>query len=424
MSLFSLNNILLEENYNSSNNDNIIDIDNIGYLDKNIAQYSFVREGYTFILEMNESYINAEKTFISNILGSYGDDNIINESFDGFFDKIKEIINKFIQWIKKTFKTFVTKINALFNSEKYLKKNSKLLQKFESQDEFEFNGYEFTNIDNTRIPAANALAAFTSDEQGKGYFDNIYKGVINDSNTWDTEITTDIADDDTKPEEVERLRAVKAAEMMNNALQKNIDNLNDNLEDFYDEFRGKVLDKSEKIDNSDYSEELFKIFRNDDTQPSDITIDNLFVQEAYRRFDKYKDTIKSIEKVQKDMIKDYEALEHHLDKLIKLNKETDPKNYNRFEINAYSGARGYVSTQIGALGSVKNNGNLYDKNATFDKMNSYLKIQSSKVNQMCAIHTQAFTAKLEAAKDCFNQDKKILYKALERIVKRSNKKDF
>ncbi len=422
MSLFSLNNILLEENYNSSNNDNIIDIDNIGYLDKNIAQYSFVREGYAFILEMNESYINAEKTFISNILGSYGDDNIINESFDGFFNKIKEIIDKFIQWIKKTFKTFVTKINALFNSEKYLKKNSKLLQKFESQDEFEFNGYEFTNIDNTRIPAANALAAFTSDEQGKGYFDNIYNDVINNNNSWGSEITTDIPDD-SNAEEVERLRAVKAAEMMNNALQKNIDNLNDNLEDFYDEFRGKVLE-SEKIDSNDYSEALFKIFRNDDTQPSDITIDNLFVQEAYRRFDKYKDTIKSIEKVQKDMIKDYEALEHHLDKLIKLNKETDPNKYNRFEINAYSGARGYVSTQIGALGSVKNDGKLYDKNATFDKMNSYLKIQSSKVNQMCAIHTQAFTAKLEATKDCFNQDKKILYKALERIVKRSNKKDF
>lgn len=424
MSLFSLNNILLEEdNYHSSNNDNIIDIDNIGYLDKNIAQYSFVREGYAFILEMNENYINAEKTFISNILGSYGDDNIINESFDGFFNKIKEIIDKFIQWIKKTFKTFVTKINALFNSEKYLKKNSKLLQKFESQDEFEFNGYEFTNIDNTNIPAANALDAFTSDEQGKGYFDNIYNGVRTSSDDWDDSIKNDIPDDPNDTDNVERKRASKAAEMMNKALQTNIDNLNDNLEDFYDTFRGKVLEK-EKIDNSDYSEELFKIFRNDDTQPSNITIDNLFVQEAYRRFDKYKDTIKSIEKVQKDMIKDYEALEHHLDKLIKLNKETDPKKYNSFEINAYSGARGYVSTQIGALGSVQNDGKLYDKNATFDKMNSYLKIQSSKVNQMCAIHTQAFTAKLEAAKDCFNQDKKILYKALERIVKRSNKKDF
>ena len=43
---------------------------------------------------------------------------------------------------------------------------------------------------------------------------------------------------------------------------------------------------------------------------------------------------------------------------------------------------------------------------------------------MCTIHTQAFTAKLEAAKDCFKQDKKILYKALQQVVKRSNKPGF
>ena len=54
-------------------------------------------------------------------------------------------------------------------------------------------------------------------------------------------------------------------------------------------------------------------------------------------------------------------------------------------------------------------------------MNNYLKVQSSKVSQMCSIHTQAFSAKLEAAKDQFKQDKKIIYKALQQIVKRSNK---
>ena len=43
---------------------------------------------------------------------------------------------------------------------------------------------------------------------------------------------------------------------------------------------------------------------------------------------------------------------------------------------------------------------------------------------MCTIHTQAFSAKLEAAKDCFKQDKAILYKALQKIVKRSNKPGF
>ena len=70
------------------------------------------------------------------------------------------------------------------------------------------------------------------------------------------------------------------------------------------------------------------------------------------------------------------------------------------------------------------NGKVFYDKSTYDKMNNYLKVQSSKVNQMCSIHTQAFTAKLEAAKDQFKQDKKIIYKAIGQIIKRSNKADY
>ena len=120
MSLFSLDNILLNES-------STINIDNIGYMDTELKNQSFVQEGYDFILEIGRDYMNAEKTFYTEVLGSYGDNEIITESFDGFFNKIKEIINKFIEWIKKVFKQFVAKINALFNNEKYIKKNQKLL---------------------------------------------------------------------------------------------------------------------------------------------------------------------------------------------------------------------------------------------------------------------------------------------------------
>ena len=406
MSLFSLDNILLENSNNNQLSNDIIDIDNIGYLDKNINQYSFVSEGYAFILEMNAEYINSEKTFYSNILGSYGDDKIINESFNGFFNKIKDIIDKFIKWIKKIFKTFVTKINALFGSEKFIKKNEKLLQKFDSQDEFEFNGYEFTNVDSNAFPAATALSAFTSDIQGKGYLEDLYDGI-----DWDS-ITGENDDE----------RRAKASTIMNTKLQNNIDNLNNSLEDFYDKFRALVIGKrTEKIDSNDYADELFKFFRNKESETSNITIDSTYVNEAYRRFNDYKTVINNIEKVQKDIIKDYESLSNYLDKMIKLNKDTTDK----FSVNNYSGGRKYVQDQIDDLGKLQNNnGELYDKtNYSFDKMNSYLKIQSSKVNQMCNIHTQAFSAKLEAAKNCFTQDKKILYKAIQQVVKRSNKKD-
>lgn len=403
MSLFSLDNILLNESNDSSSSN--IDISNIGYIDTELSNHSFVQEGYNFILEMGKDYMNAEKTFYSNILGSYGDDNIITESFKDFFGKIKDIIKKFIEWIKKIFKEFVLKMNALFSNEKYIKKHHKLLNKFESQDEFEFNGYNFTKIDDVTTPADKALSAFKG-TSGVGYLS---------TDNWYDNDTINISDDSQKD------ARVKQTADYNTKLDTKLDELNNGLDDFYETFRGTVINKQEKYDSSEYAEVLFRLFRDEDDTPSNITIDSSYVSAAYRRFENYKETIKNIEKTQKEIIKDYEALEKYLDKLIKMNKEDN-------KLSIASSSNTYGSSEIDILtqssdGKSLDSKALYDKSA-YDKMNNYLKVQSSKVSQMCSIHTQAFTAKLEAAKDQFKQDKKIIYKAIGQIIKRSNKADY
>lgn len=412
-SLFSLDNILLNE---SSTIDKSINIDNIGYADIELKNYSFVQEGYDFILEIGRDYMNAEKVFYTEVLGSYGDDEIITESFDGFFNKIKDIIRKFIEWIKKIFKEFVVKINSLFSSEKYIKKNQKLLNKFESQDEFEFNGYEFTYIESSNVPQANACEIFDSASNfnngitqsltgNKGVNWNSYKTVVNNMNIED-DTTSTIRDNITTT--------------LNNNLDTMTDELNDH-DDLLDKFRALVINKSnDKIDSSDFPNELFMIFRNGEDTPSDITIDSTYVMEAYRRFDKYKDVVKAIEKNQKAIIKDYEALEKYLDKFIKLNKEGKSQKIS----SDLSSSNDFVSRQINYIGGNELNDLQVFNTSTYDKLRNYYKKWSTIVNQMCTIHTQAFTAKLEAAKDCFKQDKKILYKALQQIVKRSNKPGF
>ena len=49
------------------------------------------------------------------------------------------------------------------------------------------------------------------------------------------------------------------------------------------------------------------------------------------------------------------------------------------------------------------------------QMEQYKKAKINQVQQMSNIHALAFGAKLDAAKDMFNQDKAVLYKALYRI---------
>ena len=424
MGLFSLNNILLENDNTTSSS--AIDIDNIGYVDNDVQRYSFVQEGYDAILEMNAFYCNAEKEFYTKVMGSYGDSNIINESFSDFFNKIKDIIKKFIEWIKKVFKEFVAKLAALVGSEKYIKKNAKLLNKFSSEDEFEFQGYKYTHIESyDGIPQAKAVDAFTGSATTNGVMDLSFVDNFKNSNDGYYDFGSgmnnkfDDLDANNQYDSAEINRRKTATEKINSDLSKKIDDISDKNEDFYEKFRGIVIGKAnEKFDSKEFTEELFKIFRDDSDSTSSITIDSGFINDAYRRFDKYKDVVKAIEKNKNDMVKDYEDLEKYLDKMIKYNKDT-----HKLDITT-SGGRDYATRNLSAIdfGTTKDN-YIYDS-STSDKMQSLLKVYSARVSQMCQIHTQAFSAKLEAAKDCFKQDKQILNKAIQKILKRSNKEGF
>ena len=422
MGLFSLDNILLE------NNDTSIDIDKIGYVDRAVEKYSFVQEGYNAILEMNAFYCNAEKDFYTKVMGSYGDSAIINESFSDFFNKIKDIIKKFIDWVKKVFKEFVAKLAGLVGSEKYIKKNAKLLNKFNSEDEFEFQGYKFTNLETYNdIPAAKALDACTGNASanvGINYlsFEDYFKSSdTGDYYKFSNDKYNDVIDNklDANTDKAEIDRRKEATDKINAELSKRIESVSDKNEDFYEEFRGIVIGKSnERFDSREFTEELFKIFRDDSDSTSSITIDSSFVNDSYRRFDKYKNTIKAIEKNKNDMIKDYEDLEKYLDKMIKYNKDTYKLDLTM------TGGRTYTNNNLANIKfGAANNGIIYSS-STADRMQSLLKVYSARVSQMCQIHTQAFSAKLEAAKDCFKQDKQILNKAIQRILKRSDKEGF
>ena len=150
--------------------------------------------------------------------------------------------------------------------------------------------------------------------------------------------------------------------------------------------------------------------------------------EANLRFNTYDKTIKSCEKTKNEIIKDYEKLENALNKLLTKKKDTtnitvggtttiktdysyDLKNTtgNTFASNSIS------KLTSGDIGDRK----LYDQ-STYDKMDQYIKHLSAAVTTVCSIHTQALSAKLQAEKDCFIQDKKILYKALAKIEKHKN----
>lgn len=412
MSLFSLDNILLQENNDHSTD--IINLNNIGIIDNDVSNYSFVREGYKFILEKNKEFHDTDKIFYKTILESCGKDVVINEAFNDFFSKVKEIIKKFIEWIKKTVKNFIVKLNSLFKSDSYLKKNKNTFLKFSSEHEFEFTGYKFTYINDPTIPLANAYDFI----DGLKYkMDNYYNDLT------DTKTTVNADNSLTTDED----RNKEVAKKMNEKISSNIETLEDGLDELYDKFRGIVLaGKSDnEISASDFSKELFELFRDGYSSTISITIDSNFVSEAYRRFDNYKDSIKSVEKTRDNIIKDYEKLEKSLDSAFKIVKDIK-NNAGKSTTTTYnldygsSSSNTYASARMNNFyGSGRNDDTKVLPDSTVgDKLNSYAKLLATVTNNMSSIHTQAFTAKLQAIKDCFSQDKKILYKALSIITKK------
>ena len=192
----------------------------------------------------------AEKTFYTEVLGSYGDDEIITESFDGFFNKIKEIINKFIDWIKKVFKQFVVKINSLFKSEKYIKKNQKLLNKFDSQDEFEYKGYEFTNIETSNIPMANAYEVFSKNNFNDGFVKSLTGGKNINWNSYKTTVNNIDIENDVTSTDRDTITTT-----LNNNLDIMTNELNDH-DELLDKFRADVIAKK---DNKTALHQLLKL---------------------------------------------------------------------------------------------------------------------------------------------------------------------
>lgn len=365
---------------------NALAIDNLATAEAE-ASYDYMSECYTFLSDYNRSYFDASKQLYKTIMESCDSPEVIHEGFGDFFGKVKEIIKKFLAWIKKIFNKFIAKMNSMFKAEGYLKKNKNEFSKFKTEDEFEFEGYKFTNLyDGGDIPVISAM------------------NLGDVSNSLDS--------------------AFGSGTLNYDVLKSKYDGYEDNKEDFFDTFRGKVLGDQNDIPASQFDEECFMKFRDDSKDKSKFTITSSEVNAAYTRFDGYDKLKKAVEKTRNDIDKEYGALERYFEKSYKLSKDsfkiTDYTGSNKSYVDAQrthlgmqSGDYNYADTKSGAVNSsTRSSATPAEQKALIE---SFLRARAAQVNQMSNIHGIAFSAKLTAAKDCFNQDKAILYKALSKI---------
>lgn len=411
MSIFKIDDIIVTKSSEQENNK--LNLNEVTIYKRN-DNYSFMAETYNFILGYTREYNESLKSFYKNILESNNNQELITESFDEFFDKISEIIKKFIEFIKNIFSKFVIKLNEIFKSEKFLKQHKNDFTRFNNSDEFTISGYKYTKLTDSNVPLSSAVDCFYKDNGFSSLEDT---NIDLDGNDYIYEPVNAVE----KEKEEAKIERIKNNSNKSEAIVKKIesahDKLVDNLDDFYDEFRAKLIgDSSNTIDSDNFEDELFMIFRDGESSPSDITIGYTEVSEALRRFLNYNDMVKSIEKTKKEIENNYDKLSKYLEKSIK-----DNRSGNKFSFDP-THSNSYVSSNMAGLSGI--NTKITDRVSTSEinnKLDSYMKTKASQVQHMSSIHTMAFSAKLSAAKDCFVQDKNTLYKALYKIQSRKNK---
>ena len=269
-----------------------------------------------------------------------GSTDVLYESVNikGIFEKIKMFFKKVIEKIHKIFHTFIAKMKSWFgNNASFAKTYEKEVVKgwANVKNDWEFKGYKFTNI-NLNVEQADAMKVNITDAA---------EGIRNALSSGD----------------IATLCQASAIVVSEDGLKQ----VREHMDDIKESMRKGLIDGLKKnsfntsvsasysgggLDSSEFTEELFEVFRNDQDSKEDISKDKIL--ESYggsisgmmtyiKEFDKIKskteaaerklvkgidDLIKKVDKAQNDLIKE------NKDKT----KSEDEKKINEIAVQASS----------------------------------------------------------------------------------------
>lgn len=337
---------------------------------KNMTNYdyghSYFDEAVDFVKEAEQCMDNAKRIYYRGLLESNGNTIAVTESFSDFIGTIKDIIDKFLKFIKKLFDKFILMLNNLVKSESYLKKHKDDFNKFSAEHEFDFKGYRFTF--KPGVPVLNVVGNVTDATDSISNYLGDAKDAEPDYNT---------------------------------AYSRSVDG----LETYYDSKRAAILGRpeSQAIFETDFADELFREFRDDYDTPTIITATSSVITAAYQDFENYKSTERKITKEKKDIESKYKAIKDEI---------------NRIPSRSVDASKKVIVTY-----KAGDQDKTVDSTDGINAVELLFKLEADKIQKLSDMHALAFSAKLTALKDCYNQDKVILYKALQKMNKFGAKKE-
>lgn len=349
--------------------DPLINVNKLATMD---LEESYVAMACDFLKECNTEIADNKIKLYKAISESDGNYGVVLESFSDFFTKVKDVIDKFLKFIKSLFQRFITTLMGFVSSDKYITKHKKDFSKFKDTDNFNFTGYNYTFPIN--IPSANAILEFNN---------SLFEELYSDKNKALT------------------LAGVKDVVM------------NLNFDDYYDTFRAKVLGNNNgTIYTGDFSEACFRLFRNGELDTEEFEVTSSEVRQSLNRFLEYKKTKSNVERDQKNIDEAYNKVKKQIQDVVKRNGDLSVSAF----LNKLPSDNNIESIE----GQSVSNDGLTMSGEIMAQINMYVKAKVDQIQECSNIHILAFSAKLDAMKECYIQDRNILYTALSRILRTDN----
>lgn len=337
----------------------------------NVLSTKALEESYfdttlSYLSEMNREIMSNKKNLYLAIHEA-SELEVINESFGEFFTKVKEIIERFIKFLKSLVDRFITAFMKTIKSASHLEKQRELFS--DLSESFDFSMYVYTFSPN--IPQTKALAYFNRDF-----------------------ISLDISDIDTKDNKAIKDRVVKTLSKI------------EKLDDMLDIFRGEVISKG-AISKDDYAGELRRLYRNNEDDKDDVSVHSYTLEDAYSRYKDYNKSVKSVKDTMKTLEKEYNAVKKEVENMVKKGEASTIADMMHINYHNYGEEANPIELSVDADVMIE--------------MNKFIKAKVDQINQMSTIHAMAFSAKLDAYRDCYNQDIKLMYKGLSEIHKQKGR---
>lgn len=274
---------------------------------------AFVGEHFNYhelgIIAATEMAANSNafmKAIALNELAVYeqtGSTDVLYESVNikGIIDKIKMFFKKIIEKFHKILHTFIAKMTSWFgNNESFAKKYEKeVVKKWSNvKNDWSFKGYDFSRAILNSKDASKNFELKT--QKLKGSLQNFL-------NNGDIKSLTSNITNDTELKEFRE----KIDDMKDGMRETMIDNYKN---------QNKIslsfdLDKTSGLDQSEYTSELFKLFRND--EDSKIDLDKSAIEKCYNSITGMMTFIKDFNKIKSDIEKSEKNITDGIDKLIK-----------------------------------------------------------------------------------------------------------